>query len=411
MSDPMRDAWKATAAGGSYAPHPALRSLWAVGGGPIAFVRADEQLAERLSRLARDEVPALVREDGRAVSTLTAPVDLSRVAGGAGDTSDTMHEPNDANVDGTEQHRPALSSILDRLRERQQWSARSVPSASSAPSASVRVSKQSSRAPSAPPRQPHSPTSLQVADTMRTRSSTLARDASPATPQRWPQARAVTVGRSLTGPAQPPASALTHSAPDSTGAAPSIASPLLSSPSAVQSMLASYEGGSAPPPHDAAMTAARLLQVTERVERKLAAGRAAAGPHASRRSSLRRGASEDRTSDASDSSRTIRPTGALPADGTTRAPRQAHAALSSSGDLPSAAAPAFGTAAVSTELRGLRGLAMRAAQEATTAGERAPMLQPVHRARRGWDDGDATDAWSLDAAARLEGLDVDEVAS
>ncbi len=70
---------------------------------------------------------------------------------------------------------------------------------------------------------------------------------------------------------------------------------------------------------------------------------------------------------------------------------------------------------------GFRGLARWAADLSGDAelsssiaradGERAPMLQQLHVARRSWSlDGDAL-ALSLDSAARNEGIDLDEVAS
>ena len=73
-----------------------------------------------------------------------------------------------------------------------------------------------------------------------------------------------------------------------------------------------------------------------------------------------------------------------------------------------------------TPVGGFRGLARWAAEQAgdpeasaaigRTENVRAPMLQALHVGRRGWGVAGESTVWSLDAAARSEGIDVDEVA-
>jgi len=80
----------------SRAPLPELRALFASGGAPLAFVRKDEQLAERLLRMARDDVPAIVERSARAAQILTSSANIERLVSQAiahaDESSDARHD-------------------------------------------------------------------------------------------------------------------------------------------------------------------------------------------------------------------------------------------------------------------------------------------------------------------------------
>lgn len=80
----------------SRAPLPVLRALFASGGAPLAFVRKDEQLAERLLRMVRDDVPAIVERSARAAQILTSSANIERLVSQAiahaDESSDARHD-------------------------------------------------------------------------------------------------------------------------------------------------------------------------------------------------------------------------------------------------------------------------------------------------------------------------------
>ncbi len=405
MSDPTRDQWTATAAGGSHSPHPALRTLWALGGGPLAFVRADEAMAERLQRLTRDVTPPLVQGDGKPIQALTTTFDLTSLSGQLIDaTSDSAHEPNDANAGAPHRRRTPLSTLITQLRRKQTANPETPSSSFSAPSAPLRVQPLVAPQSAPPPHPPRTPTTTaphaKKPNLLATALTTLS----------WPQATPVTAGRTSLSSATDPVRALVEGA---TAKSP-LASLPLPSRATIREMLADYAAAATSiSRHDLAATAAeRLLQITERVERKVAAARATAGAGATRQAVTRRMATESAANAAAVAPRQVQPGDAAPAPDALRASGRGDAGtIAPAGAAPSFA-PSFGASAEVTELRGFRGLALRAAAASDDAPtERAPMLQPIHQGRRGWDEIDAADAWSLDAAARLEGLDLDEVAS
>ncbi len=410
MSDPTREPTKGAPPGDSHAPHPALRALWALGGGPLAFVRADERLAERLSRMTRDEVPAIVRDDGRSIVALAAGVDLANVSRGFGNADEGMHEPNDANA---EERRSALSSVLARLREQERATPGANPSVSSVTSAPLRVPKLFNAKASGAPRAQRSASPPSPGASGHAIGAALAATITePTAPSRWPSVGAVTAGRTASTTSVPRISGAARAIVEGATSANPLAQLLAPSSTAIQAMLADYAANTAPPaPQDAAArAAARLLQITERVERKIAAARAGAAGDVTRQARTARGAGHPPTPSSGEQHRRQQEGDATPAAGAARTSLRAQGGATAPAVAHSPAA-SFSAPEQAVELRGFRGLAMRAASDETPPGERAPMLQPLRHARRGWDEVDAADAWSLDSAARLEGLDLDEVAS
>lgn len=398
-----RDPRTATAALDRFAPHPALRTLWAMGGAPLAFVRADERLGDRLAAMMRDDVPPIVKEDGRAISALAAVIDLANItptndAAVAPETAASDNqEPNDAGRKSTQPHLSTLSTLshlLTKLREPQQSSPSS---ASSAPSAPLRVSPLLHSPAERPPNPVRAPKQEPTP-------STTTETRKP--PARWPIVRPVTIGPKSPNPA--PATAGQRALHESSHKGSVLAAALGPSSPIVQSILDEHGArAQESPPTDAARTvAARLLQITEQVERKVAAARVNAEMTRNGASRARRFSTTD--SPATDEHRGTDREASEPAAAI--APRIATQPPAAAAPSPRSG-PAFTHAAEPTELRGFRGLAMRAIAQDTPGSERAPMLQPLHHTRQGWADVDAPDAWSLDAAARLEGLDLDEVAS
>jgi hypothetical protein len=407
MSDPTREPTKAAPPGESHAPHPALRALWALGGGPLAFVRADERLAERLSRMTRDEVPAIVRDDGRSIVALAAGVDLASVSSGLGNADQGMHEPNDANA---EERQSPLSNVLTKLREQQRTKHDTHSSASSAP---LRLPKLfNAKASGAPRAQRSASPPLPGASGHAIGAALAATITEPTAPPRWPSVGAVTAGRTASTTSVPRISGPVRAIVEGAKSANPLAQLLAPSSTAIKAMLADYAANTAPPaPQDAAArAAARLLQITERVERKIAAARAAAGGDLTRQARTARGVGHPPTPSSGEQHRRQQEGDATPSAGAARTSLRAQGGATAPSVAHSTAA-SFSAPEQAVELRGFRGLAMRAASDETPPGERAPMLQPLRHARRGWDEVDAADAWSLDSAARLEGLDLDEVAS
>lgn len=403
MSDSSLDPRTATAALDRSAPHPALRSLWALGGAPLAFVRADEQLAERLARLVRDEVPTVVKDDGRSIGVLTAAVDLARLTprqaalDAPAEPVDTSHEPREAKSakDPIRSDGSPLSRVLATLREQTHASPVSATSAASTPLRPTRLSpSQQASSPSHARTPSLKPISAGNRDHVRLSA-------------RWPNVGAVSIGRS--SPNQSGVAAASHGKGQLHSPGNLIATALTTLPSSTQALVDAHVAAvrTSPPSDVVQDTAARLLQITERVERKLAVARASAESAAAGSANPRRSRS------AADSSSLDERRGApSPAPGSPEAAASRLASQPAAATAPvTRSAPAFTNAAEPVELRGFRGLARRALDESSPGGERAPMLQPLHHTRQGWADVDAAESWSLDTAARLEGLDLDEVAS
>ncbi len=82
----------------THAPLFALRALWAHGGAAQAFVARDQRVSEVLARIVRDVVPDLVLRDGDAVQTLAATVGLDRLFGASLASDGRQHGP-DARID------------------------------------------------------------------------------------------------------------------------------------------------------------------------------------------------------------------------------------------------------------------------------------------------------------------------
>jgi len=394
----------------SRAPLPSLRTLFASGGGPLAFVREDEQLTERLARLVRDDVPAIVEQGVRATRMLTDIPDLAQLSTLA---LERAREMGDALPDESEMVR----RVAGRLRGDMDRSG----------SASA----------------PTDPSSVEPGDKVKSRRS-------PGDGRIFPQiVREITrdfvegLGRkNAKGPSRKsPASrgdggaplplakiaAMLAPKPDVKGAVRDVAKGVITSAAGVARILGQVEKDLVPSssakgaqrgaaakkkPVDIREIIASIDAVVNSINRQAGRRATARGSAGGARRGGERGAGEG-VATPSRSGRSETPGGET----------SARSARVSASDYK-AATPVDRQYTMSepiTPVGGFRGLAQWAAEQSgdaelsaaidRTDRERAPMLQPMHASRRGWGlEGDAL-ALTLDDAARSEGVDIDEVAS
>ncbi|MFN8668424.1 MAG: hypothetical protein U0164_14700 [Gemmatimonadaceae bacterium] len=405
----------------SRAPLPSLRSLFASGGGPLALVRKDEALAERLVRIARDDIPAIVEQGARAAQVLTEVPNIGQFLSSldvhANESSDAKHDERGSSPrrppSRTTQHddERARGRTAPSRHDAERWPSREKRSAMLSPDfveaikAAVSPSKERVK-------QQDAKDADRIAKIVREVQAAIA-------------ASRVTVGKA-------PA---VRRKPDVIGAARSVASEVAKSAAGVARILSQFDKGSSPSrkakegerqatrdqatrrgdAREAVASIDAMMTLVRRLEHR------GSKEYDARRHKVletRQGASEEyvrerrgaagggASSHGAASSRGAERSGARPGS--------AHGA-----EQHSVPMPAMSEAIAPTG--GFRGLAQWAAEQSGDAdlstaierndGVRAPMLQQLHASRRGWTLSGDELALSLDGAARNEGLDLDEVAS
>ncbi|MCC6928101.1 MAG: hypothetical protein IT359_03820 [Gemmatimonadaceae bacterium] len=413
----------------SRAPLPSLRSLFAAGGAPLALVRHDEQLAERLVRIARDLVPPIVEQGARATQVLTAVPDIaqfpSSIDAHADESSDASEARNDERAASPRRRSSSTVSSaaphemekaghprgpvaewhrVDQLLKEEKRAAR--PELGAAGEERARTSRAME----------HETTRKEnegerLAKLLGDLLANVAR-------------RQMALGRT-------PA---VRRKTDAAGVARSVVREVAKSAAGVARILSQFDKdattsrgakeGERQATRDKATTRERvrdalgaidaMTNLVRRLERR---GAKEYDARANKAFTTRNVATDDHARERRPSaSGGVAMRGSAPRDGE----RSGVRAESRRGDERSGVTmPAMSEPVAPAG--GFRGLARWAAEQSGDAElstaiergdvERAPMLQQLHATRRGWTLSGDELAWTLDSAARNEGLDLDEVAS